>query len=670
MAVQAQPSPQPLSIYTSRYNSGSAIANNILYIISGTIASSTSYTATADTLALSLNAPFSTSSIPWQELQAGFFAGEVSATATFDQNYIVMTGITDQSNQLVGVYNISSNTWVYLPSDAVANAIPQMPRTNVALSLDLISGNIVLFGGIFQSASTYSPSAELDVLNTHSSLSQWAWSSAASNAQLLPGLVQPIMVYLPSLKATLIMGGCYQITPLNGSVLQCSPFSAGYLVNTTLPVPGGAAMPISKYSMNPPYPIERLSPCTVVLADGNVFMYGGAIANGSLSDAWLLNTQSRTWTQLNMNGLPGGRAGATCELATPDQIIMVGGYDGGLSGARQFSQPQVAIINTTTWKYTVNFTPVKPTNYAKSDSVDVSIGAIVGITIGACVITGILGFVIGRVMWRRRYDQKTNRNSIFGTIRNSHSHELLVNKDNQTNNSGNSYIPITQIGNVSCASIASSSFQSDTLTRTTFPVKNTEPFLIYPYAPTLFSTSTNMSSNTLSDPSGRSNAFEMKSITTEDSNSVKEPKPSKQQAIEKGNQLPSDLADNQRVQYAKTLQHQKQYDRNLQLRSLDSTIQRMGTQDSLFGNNKFGNSEDDGVKLSTGVVALRDIDVGEEPISGSCNSLERPDVVFSHNGVDVGCGGVKPFLATRIAVDEVRTRLPEFMKRILHMRIM
>lgn len=51
------------------------------------------------------------------------------------------------------------------------------------------------------------------------------------------------------------------------------------------------------------------------------------------------------------------------------------------------------------------------------------------------------------------------------------------------------------------------------------------------------------------------------------------------------------------------------------------------------------------------------------------NGLERPDIVISHNGVAVGCGEIKPFHAPKGLIDEDRARLPEFMKRILHERI-
>ncbi|KAF9096281.1 hypothetical protein BGX23_011671 [Mortierella sp. AD031] len=49
--------------------------------------------------------------------------------------------------------------------------------------------------------------------------------------------------------------------------------------------------------------------------------------------------------------------------------------------------------------------------------------------------------------------------------------------------------------------------------------------------------------------------------------------------------------------------------------------------------------------------------------------LARPDMVISLNGVAVGCGEIKPYLASRRSMDEDRARVAEFMKRTLHTRI-
>ncbi|KAF9147066.1 hypothetical protein BGX20_006761, partial [Mortierella sp. AD010] len=51
------------------------------------------------------------------------------------------------------------------------------------------------------------------------------------------------------------------------------------------------------------------------------------------------------------------------------------------------------------------------------------------------------------------------------------------------------------------------------------------------------------------------------------------------------------------------------------------------------------------------------------------DGLERLGVLISHHGVVVGSGEIKPFLASKASLDEGRARLPEFMKRALHERI-
>ncbi|KAF9350884.1 hypothetical protein BGX26_010967 [Mortierella sp. AD094] len=402
------------------------------------------------------------------------------------------------------------------------------------------------------------------------------------------------------------------------------------MVNTTQPTGIGASVPINKLNMFGVPPLPRLAPCAVVMASGNVFMYGGAISNGSLSDAWLLNTTSWTWTSLVINGLSIGRAGAACELVTPDQIIMVGGYDGGLTGPQQFSQPQLVILNTSSWLWLNNFTPAPSTNKNPGNS-EMSVGAIIGITFAVCVLTGILGFVVGRVLWQKWNFKNGRSDNIFRFLRTSHSNELLVNSGDNPSS------PITEFGSVSCTSIATSGMNSDTGTRTLYNSRDREPFLIIPYAPDLLSTSISnsntLNSNPFSDTSTRSNIFEMASIHSESRPRTRNRNGSgtNDSAIVKGNQLPQDLADIQQGHYVKTVQFQKQFERHREQLSSDSSIQRMGTRDSLFGNNNVSGggtggagagADDDGVYLATGVIALRDIDFGEEPISGSWDPIE------------------------------------------------
>ncbi|KAF9159642.1 hypothetical protein BGX20_002848, partial [Mortierella sp. AD010] len=633
----AQVTSQP-SVYTPRHSAASAKTDDFLYIISGTVTLPAG--ATADILALPLDQAFPTTLIPWQKLQAGYFIQEAQATTSLNKDYIVVTGASDQLGQLAVVYNIAFNTWGYLNSSAVVNATPKTPRTKVAITLDRDSNTMVVYGGLVSAPSTFSTSTELDILDTHSSFNQWAWPTAINNAQPIPGLVQPIMLYIPTLKATLIMGGCNTISPSNGSIIQCAPFTTGYLVDTTQTPEIGASVPISKFDMYGATPSPRLSPCAVVMESGNVFMHGGATSNGSLSDAWLLNTTSWTWTALVINGLPAGRAGAACELVTPDQIIMVGGYEGGLTGPQQFSQPQFTILNTTSWLWLNSFTP-PPNSKTKPPGPGISIGAIIGIAFVVCIFTGILGFVVGRILWQRWNFKNGRDGNLFKFLRPSHSNELLVDGSRGDNPPS----PVTEFGSTSYTSIVSGSMNSDTGSRTLYNSRDREPFLIIPYAPDLLSTSSSNNSVTLnssnfSDTSTRANAYEMAFIHSDRRPRTKKTNESRtgEPVIVKGSQLPLNLADIQQGHYVKTIQFQKQFERHREQFSSDNSIQRMGTQDSLFGSNHAnsgvgsagtGAIDDDGVYLPTGVINLPDIDLGEEPISGSWDPIEDGNILLS-----------------------------------------
>ncbi|KAF9962798.1 hypothetical protein BGZ65_007890 [Modicella reniformis] len=96
--------------------------------------------------------------------------------------------------------------------------------------------------------------------------------------------------------------------------------------------------------------------------------------------------------------------------------------------------------------------------------------------------------------------------------------------------------------------------------------------------------------------------------------------------LAKGNQLPKTLADIQHGHYIKTLQHQKMYE----LRKLEDKqkfgLNRSETQHTIMDNN--GNpvggvgGEGGSIDLATGVIALRDVDVGEEPFRGAWYGLD------------------------------------------------
>ncbi|GJJ78770.1 hypothetical protein EMPS_11129 [Entomortierella parvispora] len=424
-------------LFTPRYNAGAIVAGNMLYVVAGTLSVSPSLssddTSTSDdTLAIPLNAPFTMKTVPWKKLSSGYMVPEANAlAATLDQKHLVLAGVSNQVGQLVVVYEIDTDSWSYLPPTAVSKAFPATDRSAVGLALDASTGQMVLLGGLEfspSSNSTAAPSAaapalgvfsvstELDILDTRSDWSTWTWSAVINNptvptsptfsASMPLSLVQPILVYLPTVKATLIMGGCNGINPSGGNVTFCREFDHGYLINSmvTAGTTSPAMVPISPVTLTgaPLTPQTRISPCVVLLPSGKIFMYGGASMTGSLSDAWLLDPQTWIWTTVQVTNMPiPGRAGAACQMGAKDQLILIGGFDGGLTGPRQFSDPQLAVINTTSWTWTQIFTP--DSMVSTNTSGQLSSGVIDGIVAGCLFLFAVALFFLVRWYLARRY---------------------------------------------------------------------------------------------------------------------------------------------------------------------------------------------------------------------------------------------------------------------------
>ncbi|KAF9915145.1 hypothetical protein BX616_006815 [Lobosporangium transversale] len=644
--TQAQTS-SPL-IYTPRHSAGSSIANNTLFIISGTASVSPPYSATTDTLAISLNKPFNTGSIPWRRLQGGYSVHDARVAATVDEKHLVLAGVRDQGAQIVTVYTLESNTWTTLPPTALINASPQAPRTSVGIATDKETGLMVLYGGTSTTAGTspasnsYSLSFEFDFLDTRPILEKWSWSAVVDSNVSPPGLHQPITLYLPTHRATLIMGGCNGINLNNGNITQCASFTSGYLVNSKLLADTkGTSAPVSQVSMRGfDIPLPRLSPCAAVLANGDVFMYGGTTVNGSLGDVWVLNTNSWMWTSKNIVNMPfAGRAGATCQLAAADQLIVVGGFDGALTGPRQFSLPQVAIINTTSWEWISTFTP--PLTITTTPPKGLAVAVIIGITAGSCFLIAVFCAGVGYLILRRREKRFKSHKEIFKAVRASKSQEPLMSSDTSPAGSEPSSTPmipfrITYHPNQS---------NSESISQVSLRSKERQPFLIIPFAPDNASTSTiNLSTTDTADMSSTiGNNTIMMSAKQKNDEGIG----ASNDLYSKGYQLPQTLADIQHVQYVKTLQHQKQYERRMremgqrQAQGSHHRLHRQGTHHTIL---RQGENDDnnDGVDLATSVIQLKEIDVGEEPMMGSWNNIEDDTMLLSSH-LDTSKLNINPF---------------------------
>ncbi|KAG0025429.1 hypothetical protein BGZ82_010038 [Podila clonocystis] len=571
-------------------------------------------------------------------------------------------------------------------------------------------------------------------------MDKWVWAAATENQVQPPGIVQPIQHYLPLLHATFVMGGATTtINPVDGTFTQCNVFNAGYLIKATGSATDMASsIPVINVELHGSLPTPRVQACTVVLSNGDVFMYGGATPNETLNDAWILNTRLWKWFNIPIKGLPvSGRAGSTCQMATVNQLIVVGGYTIISPGVRDFAAPQLAIIDTDSWTWTLNFKPGPPSPMSppqSRSSATLSTGAIVGIALGCCLIIGILLFFLARKFWKRNQKnsmqsrRKRLQGKLFGGTLSSeplvHSDELRdQHDDNMLPDSTvrTSMIPFTQLG----GSVATTqgrgqlpwpeSFQQEqeqkqyflqhqhqqqqqnpqqnriysqkhSLNPPTFPQpglplqspvvvkqlpsaqattlnaqqrqqqrhsnqskKPSSPFLIIPYVPddSAFSTSSTAlnsdsassgMSSTLYDSQTSPNNKSSSSTTstskaTNNSNNGSERRKLGLMDLPESTRMPHTLADMHHGQYVKTLQHHKQYERRRQeeLR-LNLGLARSGTQESisrLSGYNDGYDDEDDDLGLATGVLRLREVDLGEESISGSVNGLEAGTILLS-----------------------------------------
>ncbi|KAF9359179.1 hypothetical protein BGX26_012954 [Mortierella sp. AD094] len=548
--VLVQSQPPPPNSFTPRHSAGSAVVNGTLYVVSGSI--TVDIQPTADLFSLSLADSFSTDTAPWKALSPGLKSEDARVAPALSLNTLFMVGMGDAGSPLAALYDIKANAWHYVSSTSKPGGL-QTPRTSAGIALDVSSGVMVVFGGYTQA----SVSSELDLMDSRlTDYDTLNWSVASTSSQLLASY-QPIVVYLPNLNSTLIMGGSSTYSPSTGaSGLQS--FDVGYLVTTSVG-PDGLMAQTKNVTMKGPIPTARLSPCHVVLSNGDVFMYGGTEFVGSLTDAWVLHTSDFSWSNVAIqNGPPLGRAGATCQMVTPNQIIIVGGYTGPLTGPKNFAQPQVGFIITDSWAWTQT--------YISSHNDKKSVIILVGVTIASCLFLGAILYTLIRIFRRKR---KSSREKIES--QQSQSSDRLL--DNL--NSGNDL------------SSMSARDKSKML-----------PLIITPYAPTESLSSGTMSATSTSPPPS-SRASKQNKIDV---------------VFPESQRLPKTVADIQYSHYAKTLQHGKQYDKrrsellkqNPDLNKADTITQHQYLMDD---------DPTDQPYLVTTLLQLKDVEMGEEPVA-------------------------------------------------------
>ncbi|KAI1313438.1 hypothetical protein EDD11_002545 [Mortierella claussenii] len=635
---------QSTSVYTPRHSVGSVVVNKVLYIASGSM-SVTGTLSTTDTFGLPLSNSFNTDAAPWKRLKAGTFASDARMTASADGTHLVLVGTGEPT--LTRIYDIRADSWYYIPQSGLTS-LQITPRFSPGVVLDSSTGVIVVFGGYYRTSSILSMEVDLVIANAYD-FNTWQWSYPSYNADM-GAIFQPVMVFLPQYKATLIMGGCSTYIPDILSSGDCLNYTTGYLVQTQVTavfgnatytlgrVPlKGAISPTGSSSSTPP---PRLSPCYTLLNNGDVLLYGGRTFEGVLSDVWVLRTQDWTWSTVQVEGLPpGGRAGAACQLVTSNQVIVVGGYSGPINGTKHFVQPQIGIINTDRWTWGSNFE-------AEASQVALSLGIIIGIAAGVCVMLGIIALIAWRIFGEnikarlKRFNNSnsnSNNSSSNGkknkskdtSSQESHSDDPHMDGETATPsassdrlNSSNllssrnvSFAPkpsLTDIG-VGGGSGSSRSLLSKT---TRSDSGSSLPLIITPYSPTESMTSTSFPRATTDSPVSR----------TKNNNQSQHTMHRTDYEFPESERLPHTTADIQYGHYIRTLQHNKQYEKrrkDLQ-KQQPRSLNRSDTTSLSHSRSEAVDDPQNQPCIATGLVHLRDVEVGEEPV-GSMIPMQTLD---------------------------------------------
>ncbi|KAK3836213.1 MAG: hypothetical protein J3R72DRAFT_204549 [Linnemannia gamsii] len=616
--IYAQPQPQPFT-YTPRYSSGSAIAHNRLYVVSGYTSDIFPSDAVGDTIFVPLDRPFSTNAVPWMAVQSSWNPPKLYSmngtdavvVPTADQSHLILLGASGLDDPLLMSYDILADSWAPYRSG------PAPPRSAVGAALDLQTGTIVVQGGFIRNFAI-PLSAEIDILSTSGSVSQWTWTKGTPTIAI-KSIFQPIVVYLPTRKASLIIGGTDFI---NNTISGFQQFNQGYLVTTTTTT-NGTTLSNSIVNLTATditaVPPRRLSPCYTVLENGDLFMYGGATFASSLNDAWILGAVDMIWKSVSLGQNPAeGRAGATCKLISPGYIMVVGGFNAAIGNTnRPFAQPHIGIIDTKQWVWTTEYAPPRPGPL-------LPLGAIIGIISGSCVLLGICLFFAGRILWKRRKstdDKKIIQDSVS-------THPLMGSDSTLSHQEGDRFLSTRNLVSPSPSTAVSSNMGSESPS-VSLSAKDDRslPFIISPYTP---STSYNSSAFLIAgaDSPERGSTPTWTGYKTKGAKSeVSQPE---------SERLPQTMADMQRGYYIKTLQHNKQYEKRRH------DINRQQPQNGLnrkVTSNQYAMLNDeyhDGVDLATAVLQLKDVEVGEESIMIPLQTLETGTILVSSHLDDLG----------------------------------
>ncbi|KAF9089145.1 hypothetical protein BGX27_002547 [Mortierella sp. AM989] len=446
-----------ISLYQPIAHAASAIlSDGGLYLYGGTakfeVDPNAPNTGSSRFLRVDLTQSFNTTAPPWTGLPGYLVFTMIDAVPSGNGKQFILGGNRDNNGALSYIYDVASAQWITAPDLPGVN-MANYKRGNVGVALNKDTGLVYIYGG-FQ---VQSFSRELSILDTSNpDPRQMRWTLSL-NQTSIPTLYQPYVFYLPTLKKTLVMGGCPTYNGHTGLVGACAPLNIGYLIS------GGSSEADLSIQSQPlsTGPSTRYHSCRLVLGDGNIFMQGGRDPNRIFADAWILSVSNWTWSPIEINGPAAARtrAGHACQLGPHGQIIIVGGYN-KQGNESYYVTPYMAVINTNNWTWNTWYkgaplnkiwpdTPLPNPTLPDDNGNDtgtlegLSGGAMAGI--GAGVAIGVLGLALGLFFWRRQRLSTNHQNNQMIGSGSSQPSSSIEEKPQYTSNHHNSNTDVNRL---------------------------------------------------------------------------------------------------------------------------------------------------------------------------------------------------------------------------------
>ncbi|GJJ68518.1 hypothetical protein EMPS_00864 [Entomortierella parvispora] len=355
---------------TTAWGSASAFVEGQTFVIQG--GSNGTFTI-PQTFSIDLSSSWDISSVPYRRLLDGPSDYKHSASLLNDhKNWFVLSNGTGLE------YTIPPDTWRSLGGSA------EVSRTRgLGAATDPDTGMIYVPNGFLVNATT-TQMFQFDVIN-----------NVLNSVDMHPALVNMVsyaIAWSGQAKKMFLFGGAVSGTNnVNGAMYSWDPINGWALLS-----PQGTV------------PSPRRSACMVPAYNGQkMILFGGLTdeSNSVLSDIYILDTASLTWSKGKDAGVASARAECSCAM-TNDLFVVWGG--GGVNTV--ISSNLTIIYNARTDSWQTNFSPMPVSDpsapWASSPGAlngKRNIGIIVGPVAAAVVVIAlVVGFLYGRRRQRQR----------------------------------------------------------------------------------------------------------------------------------------------------------------------------------------------------------------------------------------------------------------------------